>query len=37
MDHNLIPSDWLGYLAASLTTLSFVPQAVLTLRTTFSR
>ena len=24
---------WLGYLAASLTTLSFVPQAVLTLRT----
>lgn len=28
-----IPNDWLGYLAASLTTLSFVPQAVLTLRT----
>ena len=28
-----IPTDWLGYLAASLTTLSFVPQAVLTLRT----
>ncbi|MEK0417856.1 MAG: hypothetical protein RI949_1862 [Pseudomonadota bacterium] len=25
--------DWLGYAAASLTTLSFVPQAVLTLRT----
>jgi MtN3 and saliva related transmembrane protein len=33
MDHDLIPSDWLGYLAASLTTLSFVPQALLTLRT----
>ena len=28
-----IPNDWLGYLAASLTTLSFVPQALLTLRT----
>ena len=28
-----IPHDWLGYLAASLTTLSFVPQALLTLRT----
>ena len=28
-----IPNDWVGYLAASLTTLSFVPQAVLTLRT----
>ena len=25
--------DWLGYLAATLTTLSFVPQALLTLRT----
>ena len=33
MDHNLIPNNWLGYLAASLTTLSFVPQALLTLRT----
>ena len=29
----MIPNDWLGYLAASLTTLSFVPQALLTLRT----
>jgi MtN3 and saliva related transmembrane protein len=28
-----IPNDWLGYLAASLTTPSFVPQALLTLRT----
>jgi MtN3 and saliva related transmembrane protein len=28
-----ISNDWLGYLAASLTTLSFVPQALLTLRT----
>lgn len=26
-------TDWLGYLAASLTTLSFVPQAWLTFRT----
>jgi MtN3 and saliva related transmembrane protein len=33
MDPALIPNDWLGYLAASLTTLSFVPQALLTLRT----
>lgn len=33
MNHTLISNDWLGYLAASLTTLSFVPQAVLTLRT----
>ena len=33
MDHTLISNDWLGYLAASLTTMSFVPQAVLTLRT----
>jgi MtN3 and saliva related transmembrane protein len=29
----LTANDWLGYLAATLTTLSFVPQAVLTLRT----
>jgi MtN3 and saliva related transmembrane protein len=28
-----IANDWLGYLAAALTTLSFVPQALLTLRT----
>ena len=28
-----IPAEWLGYVAATLTTLSFVPQAVLTLRT----
>lgn len=28
-----IPAEWLGYLAATLTTLSFVPQALLTLRT----
>ncbi len=33
MNQPLIPNDWLGYLAASLTTLSFVPQALLTLRT----
>lgn len=29
----LIGADWLGYAAATLTTLSFVPQAWLTLRT----
>jgi MtN3 and saliva related transmembrane protein len=28
----LPPTDWLGYAAASLTTLSFVPQAWLTFR-----
>jgi len=33
MNNEWIPNDWLGYLAASLTTLSFVPQALLTLRT----
>jgi MtN3 and saliva related transmembrane protein len=33
MDTTWIANDWLGYLAASLTTLSFVPQALLTLRT----
>jgi MtN3 and saliva related transmembrane protein len=33
MNTTWIPIDWLGYLAASLTTLSFVPQALLTLRT----
>jgi MtN3 and saliva related transmembrane protein len=29
----LTDNDWVGYLAATLTTLSFVPQALLTLRT----
>ena len=29
----LTANDWLGYTAAMLTTLSFVPQALLTLRT----
>ena len=28
-----LPTSWLGYAAATLTTVSFVPQAVLTLRT----
>jgi len=28
-----LPTPWLGYAAASCTTLSFLPQAVLTLRT----
>jgi MtN3 and saliva related transmembrane protein len=28
-----LTNDWLGYMAATLTTLSFVPQALLTLRT----
>jgi len=31
--NTLSTTDWLGYLAATLTTLSFVPQALLTLRT----
>jgi len=30
---SLSPTDWLGYLAASFTTASFVPQAWLTFRT----
>lgn len=30
---SLTATDWLGYAAAALTTFSFVPQAVLTLRT----
>jgi MtN3 and saliva related transmembrane protein len=29
----LTANEWLGYAAATLTTLSFVPQALLTLRT----
>jgi MtN3 and saliva related transmembrane protein len=29
----LSPTDWLGFAAAALTTSSFVPQALLTLRT----
>jgi MtN3 and saliva related transmembrane protein len=33
MNSAWIPNDWIGYLAATLTTLSFVPQALLTLRT----
>jgi MtN3 and saliva related transmembrane protein len=33
MNTGWLPNDWLGYLAAALTTLSFVPQALLTLRT----
>lgn len=33
MTDPLLPTDWLGYAAATCTTLSFVPQAVLTLRT----
>lgn len=33
MDFASIPNAWLGYLAAALTTLSFVPQALLTLHT----
>jgi MtN3 and saliva related transmembrane protein len=28
-----IATDWLGWIAATLTTVSFVPQALLTLRT----
>lgn len=33
MLYALSPSDWLGYVAASLTTTSFIPQAWLTFRT----
>ncbi|HYN59630.1 MAG TPA: SemiSWEET transporter [Rubrivivax sp.] len=33
MMHALTANDWLGYMAATLTTLSFVPQALLSLRT----
>ncbi|MFN9745926.1 MAG: SemiSWEET transporter [Betaproteobacteria bacterium] len=31
------PQDWIGYAAATLTTASFLPQAVLTLRTRDTR
>ena len=31
--HTLSLADWIGYIAAALTTSSFVPQALLTLRT----
>lgn len=30
---DLLPTQWLGYAAATCTTASFVPQAILTLRT----
>lgn len=33
MPTDWLPTPWLGYTAAAFTTLSFVPQAVLTLRT----
>ncbi len=33
MPHDLSSTDWIGYVAACLTTGSFVPQALLTLRT----
>jgi MtN3 and saliva related transmembrane protein len=33
MPTDWLPTQWLGYAAATCTTLSFVPQAVLTLRT----
>ena len=33
MTPETLPTSWLGYAAASFTTLSFLPQAVLTLRT----
>jgi MtN3 and saliva related transmembrane protein len=31
------PHDWIGYAAATLTTASFLPQAILTLRTRDTR
>lgn len=33
MSLDWLPTQWLGYAAAACTTLSFLPQAVLTLRT----
>lgn len=33
MSPDLLPTQWLGYAAATCTTASFVPQAMLTLRT----
>ena len=33
MTPDLLPTQWLGYAAATCTTASFVPQAMLTLRT----
>lgn len=33
MTEPLLPTQWLGYAAACCTTLSFLPQALLTLRT----
>ncbi|HVB83729.1 MAG TPA: SemiSWEET transporter [Rhodanobacteraceae bacterium] len=32
-----LPGDWLGYIAATLTTVAFVPQVVRTLRTRDTR
>lgn len=33
MTDSLLPTTWLGYAAATCTTLSFLPQALLTVRT----
>lgn len=33
MTDALLPTTWLGYAAATFTTLSFLPQALLTMRT----
>jgi len=33
LPHSMNAPNWLGYLAATLTTVSFIPQAWLTLRT----
>ena len=37
MTLNSLPGDWLGYIAATLTTVAFVPQAWRTLRTRDTR
>ena len=37
MTPDTIPNEWLGYIAATLTTLAFVPQAWRTLRTRDTR
>ena len=37
MSLGALPGDWLGYIAATLTTVAFVPQVIRTLRTRDTR
>ena len=37
MSLSALPGDWLGYIAATLTTVTFVPQVIRTLRTRDTR